>query len=146
MMDVVALALSTIVLGTPFLLAGIVVTLALTKRVARSASSTPPICLARHSGCVLVVPLLNGSNISSVAFVAGASAAGAAYCFHCAARSPKRRASIALTVVLLLAAVANATTLNGVRIVYPKNRFSGRATPSNGRRGTRIRMSSSRNR
>ena len=122
-MDVVALTLSTIVLGTPFLLAGIVVTLALTKTGGAIGKLYAADLLGAAFGCVLVVPLLNNSNISSVAFVAGASAAGAAYCFHRAARSPKRRASIALTVVLLLAAAANAATLHGVRILYPKNRL-----------------------
>ena len=121
-MDIAVLAMTTIVLGTPFLFAGIVVTLALTKTNGPIARLYAADLLGAALGCVLVIPLLNNSNISSVAFVAAAAAAAAAFCFHRFAATSRGFGSVALTVILLAAAAANATTIHGIGVMYPRNR------------------------
>ena len=122
-MDVLALTLSTMVLGTPFFFAGIVVTLALTRTGGSIGKLYAADLLGAALGCVLVIPLLNLSNIASAAFVAAAIAAAGACCFQRCAQAPMRATTLALVAALLVAALANATTLNGVGIMYPKNRL-----------------------
>jgi SAM-dependent methyltransferase len=121
-MEVVAIAASTIVLAMPFFLAGVVVTLALTKTDAPIGKIYAADLAGAALGCVLVIPLLNRSNISTVALVAGAAAALAAYCFHRFAQSGAR-GSVALAVGLLIAAAANVSSTNGIGVMYPKSRL-----------------------
>jgi hypothetical protein len=123
MMDALSLALSTIVLAAPFVLAGIVVTIALTKTGGPIGRLYAADLLGAALGCVLVIPLLNLTNISSVALVAGAAAAAGAYCFHRFARSEQQNRSLALMALLLIAAAWNAATPNGIGVIYPKNRL-----------------------
>ena len=123
-MEIVAITLSTTVLAVPFFLAGIVVTLALTRTDAPIGRLYAADLAGAALGCVLVVPLLNQSNISSVALVAGGIAALAAFCFERFAQAPRRASSIALAVVLMVAAALNATrTVDGVGVMYPKSRL-----------------------
>jgi hypothetical protein len=123
-MDVIAITLSTIVLAVPFFLAGIVVTLALTKTDAPIGRLYAADLAGAALGCVLVVPLLNYSNISSVALVAGAAAALAAFCFARFSRAGHGRTAMVLTVVLLAGAGLNATrTRDGIGVMYPKSRL-----------------------
>jgi hypothetical protein len=121
-MDALSLALSTIVLAAPFVLAGIVVTIALTKTDGPIGKLYAADLLGAALGCVLVIPLLNLTNISSVAFVAGAAAAAGAYCFHRFAQTAGR-ASVVLTALLLAVAAWNAATPHGIGVMYPKNRL-----------------------
>lgn len=122
-MEMLAITVSTMVLATPFFLAGIVVTLALTKTDASIGKLYAADLAGASLGCVLVIPLLNGSNISSVAFVAGAAAAVAAYCFHRFAGRRRSGSSLLLAAALLAAAAGNAATQNGVGVMYPKSRL-----------------------
>jgi hypothetical protein len=79
--EVTAIVFAILVLGLPFLLAGVAVTLSLT-RVGRSTSRLYAAdLLGAALGCLLVIPLLDRTNITSVAFTAGAIAAAGAYCF-----------------------------------------------------------------
>jgi hypothetical protein len=122
-MEIIAITLSTIVLAVPFFLAGIVVTLALTKTEAPIGRLYAADLAGAALGCVLVVPLLNQSNISSVALVAGAAAALAAFCFERVVRV-RRAASLVLMAVLVMAAALNATrTKDGIGVMYPKSRL-----------------------
>jgi hypothetical protein len=121
-MDLLSLTFSTIVLATPFVLAGIVVTLALTRTGGPIGRLYAADLLGAALGCILVIPILNITNISSAAFVAGAAAAAGAYCFHRFAGSARSRSSLVLTMLLLAAASLNATTMHGVGVMYPKNR------------------------
>jgi len=91
-MEVVSIALSTLILGAPFLLSGIVVTLALTRTGGSIGRLYAADLLGASLGCLLFLPLLNWSDISSVALVAGAAAAAAAYCFQRFANSHAARA------------------------------------------------------
>jgi spermidine synthase len=115
-------AFATIVLGAPFLVAGIVVTLALTRAGGPTGRLYAADLIGAALGCLLVIPLLDRSNISSVAFVAGAVAASGAYCFQrfAAAKTP-RSVSIGLAVALLVAAGLNAVEQR-VGVVYAKDR------------------------
>jgi hypothetical protein len=151
-MEVAAIALSTVVLGTPFLAAGVVVTLALTRTGYAIGRLYAADLLGAAAGCLLVVPLLDHTNISSVAFVAGAAAAAAAYCFYRfggsagsgvpAPRFPSAsgRSSLLLCAVLLGAAGLNAATDAGVGVVYAKNRIFKRGAAA-GATGERVEWS-----
>src|SRR5262245_14238701 len=101
--EVSAIVFATIVLGLPFLLAGVAVTLALTRSGGSASRLYAADLLGAALGCLVVVPLLDRTNITSVAFVAGAVAAAGAYCFDrfalvrlqadAASESPSSRAS-----------------------------------------------------
>jgi hypothetical protein len=122
----------------------VVVTLALT----RTGSSIGRLYAADLAGaalgCLLIVPLLDHSNISSVAFVAGAAAAAGAFIFHRFAETARSGLSLVLCAALLAAGL-NAATDTGVGVVYAKIACSS-AVPSQAReasewtgpRGTRI--------
>lgn len=123
-MEMIAITLSTIVLAVPFFLAGIVVTLALTKTDAPIGRLYAADLAGAALGCVLVVPLLNYSNISSVALMAGAAAALGAFCFHRMTRARRSVSSLILTAVLVMAAAFNATRItDGIGVMYPKSRL-----------------------
>src|SRR5437016_1332052 len=80
-MDVIAVVVSTIVLAAPFVLSGIVVTLALTRTGGPIGRLYAYDLAGAAMGCALVVPLLNRSNLSAAVAIAGAAAAFAAVCF-----------------------------------------------------------------
>ena len=80
-MEFVALAVATIVLAVPFVLSGIVVTLALTRTGGPIGRLYAADLFGAALGCLAVIALLAFSNITSVAFVAGAVAALSAWCF-----------------------------------------------------------------
>ena len=122
-MEAIGIIFATIVLGVPFLVAGIVVTLALTRTGAAIGRLYAADLAGAALGCLLIVPLLNNTNISSVAFVAGAAAAAGAYCFHRFAGTGRGALSVALCGALLAASGLNATTDAGVGVVYAKSRM-----------------------
>jgi hypothetical protein len=123
-MEILAITLSTIVLAVPFVLAGIVVTLALTRTTAPIGRLYAFDLAGAALGCVLVVPLLNRSNISSVALAAGAAAAAGAFCLHRFARARSGSSAALLAVALFMAAAANAPRDNdGIGVMYPKSRL-----------------------
>ena len=80
-MAVVALTVTTIVLTIPFFLSGIVVTLALTRVGGRIGWLYGWDLVGAAMGALLVVPLLDRLNLSSVIFLAGSIAAAGALCF-----------------------------------------------------------------
>jgi spermidine synthase len=136
--DVSAIVFAIIVLGLPFLLAGIAVTLALTRSGGSTSRLYAADLLGAALGCLLIVPLLDRTNITSVAFTAGAVAAAGAYCFDrfalvrlgvgTRAESPRRSGdrrwfSVALCLGFLAAAVLNAVAKPGISVVYAKNRI-----------------------
>jgi hypothetical protein len=138
-MEIVGIVLATVVLGAPFLAAGIVVTLALTRTEGAIGRLYAADLLGAAAGCLLVVPLLDRSNISSVAFIAGAAAAAAAYCF-CRFGGSVRGGGVSLVLgaVLLLAAGFNARTDAGVGVIYAKSRTFNRGAEASANRGERV--------
>ena len=133
--EVSVIVVAIIVLGLPFLLAGIVVTLALTRSGGSPSRLYAADLLGAALGCLLVVLLLDRTNITSVVFTTGAVAAASAYCFERFAsirlgvhdktlcgRGDRRRFSLVLCVVLVGAAVLNVVAKPGIGVVYAKNR------------------------
>lgn len=121
-MEVLSIAVSTIVLAVPFVLSGIVVTVALTRSGGAIGRLYACDLLGAAAGCLLVVPLLERSNISSAVFAAGAAAAISAACFHRFAGTRGSARAAVLAVVLAAIAVGNTGEPEVVRVNYPKNR------------------------
>src|SRR5688572_20107911 len=80
-MAIAAMAASTVVLTVPFLLSGIIVTVALTRAGGRIGRLYGWDLVGAAIGALLVVPLLDRFNLSSVFFLAGAVAAAGAFAF-----------------------------------------------------------------
>lgn len=121
-MEVVAAAASTVVLAVPFVLSGVAVTTALT-RCGGSIGILYALDLAgAATACVIVVPLLDRSNVSSAVAVSGAAAAVAALCFFRAAGRPGAFKSGVLAAVVIAVGILNTTSIELLRVVYPKNR------------------------
>ena len=121
-MEVLSIAVSTVVLAAPFALSGIVVTIALTRCGGRVGVLYAFDLIGAAMGCVLVVPMLDYSNVSSSIFLAAASAAFAAWCFHRAAGVRGGLKSAAFAVLLIAVALFNSGRFEALQIVYPKNR------------------------
>lgn len=122
-MEVTAILLTTLVLGAPFLLAGVVVTIALTRTGGSVSRLYAADLLGAALGCLLVIPLLGGSNLSSVVFIAGGAAAAGAYCFHRASGAASHGLSLGVCALLIVIAGLNAMTDRGFGVVFAKNRI-----------------------
>jgi hypothetical protein len=119
--DIAALALSVAALTLPFVLSGIVVTMALTRTGAPIGLMYGADLLGAAVGCVAVVALLDVIDLTSAAFVAAAVGALGACCF---ARVTGRRlvVPVILTAVLASTAWLNARADHPLGVQYPKNR------------------------
>jgi hypothetical protein len=80
-MEVVSVAVSTVVLAVPFVCSGVAVTAALTRCGGSIGRLYGADLVGAALGCLLVVPVLDRSNITSAVFLSGAAAAAAAACF-----------------------------------------------------------------
>lgn len=115
---VTASVLATLLLAIPFFAAGVVVAIALT-RIPGAIGTTYAIdLLGAALGSLLVVPLLEVSNLSSSVFIISAVAAMGAWCF--AKMSGVASRSHFLAVALVVAGVANGLSSNGFRVLYAK--------------------------
>jgi spermidine synthase len=112
-------ALATAVLGAPFLLAGVVVTLALTRVGGAIGQLYGADLLGAAAGCLLIVPLLNRFDITAVAFLTGAFAAIGAACFQRVAGG-RGVVGVALALLLTGAALYNAPPARGFGVVSAK--------------------------
>lgn len=121
-MELAALGAATVSLGAPFLLSGIVVTIALTRTGGAIGKLYAADLLGAALGCLLVVPLLSSTDISSAAFASGAIAAAATYCFARFAGAGGRAGALTLTALLVIATIVNASADQGIGVVYSKNR------------------------
>ena len=133
-MAVVALVATTVMLTIPFFLSGVVVTLVLTRVGGRIGWLYGWDLLGAAMGAVLVVPLLDRLNLSSVIFVAGSIAAAGAFCFSRFARhrSTEPRGSAlqrsaplliaGLAVFLAWAAWMNGSDHRGIGVRFSKDR------------------------
>lgn len=119
--DVWALAAATAVLTAPFVMSGIVVTLALTRTGGSIGVLYGADLIGAAAGCLGVIALLNLTDIASAAFATSGVAAFGGWCFARALRQ-RGRAVLALAIVLFGAAVFNAYTDHRLGIRYPKNR------------------------
>ncbi len=124
---IAALTTTTILLAIPFYASGIVVAIALTRMPGRIGITYSVDLLGAALGCLLVLPLLAQSNITSAAFVCGAIAAAAAFAFRMSAGLRGRAIDGALVVLLVLLALFNATSPNALRVAYPKGKHRSSA-------------------
>ena len=121
-MEILAVVLSTIVLAVPFAISGVIVTIALTRSGGAIGRLYACDLAGAALGCLLVVPLLDRSNLSSAVFVAGGAASIAAFCFARFAAMRGGWKSATLAGALIAAAILNTTIVEAVHVLYPKNR------------------------
>jgi SAM-dependent methyltransferase len=121
-MEILPIAVFTVVLAVPFVLSGVMVTLALTRVGGPIGQIYAWDLIGAATGCLLVIVLLERLNLSSTFFIAGASAAVAAWCFHKGAGLAGSGKSLLVALVLAAAGVANTGAFEQLQIVYPKNR------------------------
>jgi spermidine synthase len=106
--------LAALLLAIPFYLAGIVIGVALTRIPGRIGITYCVDLVGAATGCLLAVPLLSCSDISTAIFAAGALGVAGSLCFHAYAGSIGR---LWLTAVLLPLFVLG-TVWNGVEAPY----------------------------
>ena len=119
--ELAALAISTLVLTIPFVISGVVVTLALTRTRAPIGILYGADLIGAAAGCLGIIWLLDLTDITSTAFATAAAAAVGAWCF---ARYAGRRgvAAMLVTVLLLGATALNARADKPLGVIYPKSR------------------------
>ena len=113
------LVVLVVLLGVPFFLSGIAVTIALTRMHAPIGRLYAWDLAGAAVGCLSVIPLLVHSNLTTAMFVAGGAAALAAWCYARVA-GHRARASVALALALFALAGWN-TRANAFPVLYPKN-------------------------
>mgnify|MGYP001159347979 CR=1 FL=1 len=117
---VAAMTALTIAVAAPFYLSGIVVTLALTRVPGRIGLVYAVDLLGAALGTLLVLPLLEGSNITSAFLVCAALAAAGALCFGLARGTGVSWPAAGLALALLAGAFLNQRASDPLRIWYPK--------------------------
>ncbi|HXW07238.1 MAG TPA: hypothetical protein VD833_18525 [Vicinamibacterales bacterium] len=119
--ELAALGVSTLALTVPFVVSGVVVTVALTRTRAPIGLLYGADLIGAAAGCVAIIWLLELTDITSTAFAAGALAALGGVCF--AWHAGTRGGSAAVVALGLAAAAAlNATAERPLGIIYPKSR------------------------
>lgn len=121
-MEVLPVAVFTVVMAVPFVLSGVLVTLALTRIGGPIGKIYAWDLVGAATGCLLVIVLLERMNLSSAFFLAGSAAALAAWAFHRGAGLPRARRALVLAGALAIVAIANTAGTGQFQIVYPKNR------------------------
>jgi len=120
-MEVLSILVSTIVLGIPFALSGIAVTVALTRCGGAIGRLYAFDLVGAAAGCLLVVPILERTNVSSAILLAAAAAAVAAACFHRGAGVRGAGKAGALAACLAAIALVNTGPWQVLQVLYPKN-------------------------
>jgi len=122
LMEILSIAAFTVVLTVPFTLSGITVTVALTRCRGPIGRLYAYDLIGASVGCLLVIPMLEYSNISSAVFFAAAAAAGAAWCFARFAGTGRTVVPAVLGLILITVGLVNTGTHEALQIVYPKNK------------------------
>jgi hypothetical protein len=119
--ELASVGISTLILTLPFVASGVVVTLALTRTGQPIGALYAADLTGAAAGCLLIVWLLEQTDITSTACAAGALAAIGACCF---ARYAGRRGTRAVVVaaVLFAAIIANVRSDTPLGVIYPKSR------------------------
>lgn len=117
---VASLALTTIALGVPFFLSGILVAICLTRIPGKIGTIYAVDLLGAALGSLLILKLLDWGNITSAALACAAIAAVSAVCFRVYAGGARAYREAALALVLLAAAVLNNQPGIGIRVAFPK--------------------------
>jgi hypothetical protein len=123
-MEILAISAATTVLAVPFYFSGIVVTIALTRTGGSIGRLYAWDLAGAAAACAAIGPLFNASyfNLTSLVFLAAASAAAAAYCFALAGTGHLRRPAALVAIGLTAAAFANGSRTAGIEVPFPKNR------------------------
>lgn len=116
---ILPLAVFIVLLGVPFFLSGVAVTLALTRLGAPIGRLYAWDLAGAAAGCLIVIPLLVRTNLTSAMFTAAAATALAAWCFARVA-GRRHRGACVLAAVLLGIAGWNARH-DAFPVLYPKN-------------------------
>lgn len=118
------LVFTTLAVATPFYVSGVIVAIALTRIPGPPGLIYAVDLLGAAAGSLLILPLLENLDISSIALICGAIAAVAAALFHsyAATRRAGRGAALALAVALAGLALINSGTREGLRVTYSKGR------------------------
>src|ERR1700752_1129282 len=106
--DLAALAIATLALTVPFVLSGVLVTIARTRTEGPIGVLYGADLLGAANGCLAIIWLLGDSDITSTAFAAAGAAAVAAMCFARHAGRPGWSA-LALAGILFAASALNAS-------------------------------------
>src|SRR5436190_11356309 len=101
--DLAALAVATVVLTLPFIVSGVVVTVALTRTGASIGKLYAADLAGAAAGCLAIMGLLNVTDITTTALVTGGAAAIGGWCFARAAGG-RGRSAIAVAALPLSAA------------------------------------------
>jgi len=120
-MEVLSVAAATSVLAVPFALSGVVVTAALTRCGGSIGRLYALDLIGAALGCVLVIPLLDRSNVSAAILDSGVAAAAAAWCFARHARVGGQLRALALGASLSVVAAFNTGPHPWLEVLYPKN-------------------------
>jgi len=120
-MEVLSVGVSVTVLAVPFALSGVVVTAALTRCGGSIGSLYALDLLGAALGCVLVIPLLERSNVSGAILVAAVAAALATWCFARHARTGGTTRALLLSAALGVVAFFNTGPHPWLEVLYPKN-------------------------
>ena len=115
------LGISMLALTVPFVVSGIVVTLALTRTSDRIGLLYGADLLGAAAGCLAIIWLLEITDITSTALATAGIAAAGAWCFarHSAARG---RGALVLAAALFACAALNARAAHPLGVIYPKSR------------------------
>ena len=119
--ELAALAIATLALTIPFVLSGIVVTVALTRTRAPIGWLYGADLVGAAMGCVGIILLLDMTDITSTALATGGAAAVGAWCFARFAGS-RGWSPAMIAIVLFASASANATAAHPLGVIYPKSR------------------------
>ena len=126
--ELATLAWATFVLAIPFYLSGVAVTLALTRVNMAIGRVYAWDLIGASAGCLAVVPLLNATNISSVALAGGAAAAVGAVVLYRFAGAQAPKALWTLLAACAVLGLVNARLDLGIDVMRAKNRPLSRAT------------------
>lgn len=116
---ILPLAVSVVLLGVPFFLSGVAVTIALTRLGAPIGRLYAWDLAGAAVGCLLVIPLLVHTNLTSAIFTAAAATALAAWCF--ARVAGHRHAGALVLAVFMLGLAGWNARHNAFPVLYPKN-------------------------
>ena len=119
--DIAGLAMSTLALTIPFVVSGVVVTIALTRTGGRIGMLYGADLLGAAAGCLAIIWVLELTDITSTALVTAAAAAIGACCFARYA-GQRQRGPALLAVGLLACAALNARAAHPLGVIYPKSR------------------------
>jgi hypothetical protein len=116
---------ATIVLTIPFFLSGVVITVGLTRAGGAIGYLYAADLLGASAGALLIIPLLDSTDISSTAFAAGTAAAMGALCFARAEGQQWSFRSIAIVGAIMLLTILNTSLDRGIGVVHAKgNKFN----------------------